>query len=97
MEIETKLDEDYIFYLGFVSSFLKHIRDKDTYSKCYVSYFRKNQHKLLDFSRYFSNGYKSCVPNSVTELTKKDAEIFICPSFCFACKMAQYPKNFYVR
>ncbi|RZC43002.1 uncharacterized protein BDFB_011753, partial [Asbolus verrucosus] len=34
MEIENKLNEDFIFYLGFVNSYLKHLHDKETKHKC---------------------------------------------------------------
>ncbi|KAJ3638080.1 hypothetical protein MTP99_001488 [Tenebrio molitor] len=34
MEIENKLDEDFVFYLGFVNSYLKHVRDKDIRFHC---------------------------------------------------------------
>jgi hypothetical protein len=37
MEIENKLDEDFVFYLGFVNSYLKHVRDKDIRFHCEVS------------------------------------------------------------
>ncbi|KAJ3648501.1 hypothetical protein Zmor_020299 [Zophobas morio] len=34
MELENKLDEDFVFYLGFVNSYLKHVRDKDIRFHC---------------------------------------------------------------
>ncbi|XP_044264548.1 uncharacterized protein LOC123011256 [Tribolium madens] len=34
MEIENKLDEDFVFYLGFVGTYFKHIRDKDIRHHC---------------------------------------------------------------
>ena len=36
MELENKLDEDFVFYLGFVNSYLKHVRDKDIRFHCEV-------------------------------------------------------------
>lgn len=37
MDIENKLDEDYLFYLGFTNSFLQRIADPAELEKCYVS------------------------------------------------------------
>lgn len=34
MEIENKLDEDFIFYLGFANTFIKHVPDGDIKAKC---------------------------------------------------------------
>lgn len=37
MEIENKLDEDFLFYLGFISSYFHNLKDKTDIDKCQVS------------------------------------------------------------
>lgn len=36
MDVENKLDEDYLFYLGFTNSFLRRLSDPVDVEKCYV-------------------------------------------------------------
>ena len=36
METENKLDEDFLFYLGFITSFLRQITDADEATRCRV-------------------------------------------------------------
>lgn len=37
MELENKLDEDFLFYLGFVTNYFHNLRDKGDVDKCQVS------------------------------------------------------------
>lgn len=36
MEIENKLDEDFLFYLGFVTNYFHNLRDQADIDKCQV-------------------------------------------------------------
>lgn len=38
MEIEAKLDEDFLFYLNFTNTFLKRLPDAQLEHKCRVHY-----------------------------------------------------------
>lgn len=41
MEIENKLDEDFLFYLGFVTNYFRNLKEQSDIEKCQVWYMHK--------------------------------------------------------